>query len=852
MRWRPRLDLIEPGPGVARRVGPTAVGVGVVVGVAVAWGFLGGPVTGRLIRRGFAFFSPVVVVGVAVGFLVVGIGCRLTPVAWRRKAVGWVSLPGEPGKRRPRVSTLVALTAIVALGALFRVVLGEANHVPEVLGDELIYEGLAKGWALHAAPLLRGSLNVGYSTFYPLVLAPAFRWTADGAEALAVAKVINAISMALTAFPAFVLARRVVPRRWALGVAALSVIVPWTVYSALVMTESLFYPVFVAYATVLAWTLERPTAPRQAAMLVTLALLVGVRAQGLTVALGTLVAIVLCAAFDEAGVAVALRRFVPTLSVFVAVLGVGIAAKAAGIAVPTSSYNVVFGSLDQVGGMFKWAAWNLALFELSLGVVALVALPVAVVGMVRRGTPPLVRSTGAVVAGLSLSLVASVALLSASPYGLQRLHERNLFYMTPLVLTCLAYWLWRGLERPFWLSAGCAAAAVALVALLPEKPVQVAGNVDAPSASFLLALDGRIPAVHFRGWVILIAALGAGTFLIAKRPLFPLLTVVLAFAAVTSRVDYEDGLSGAQARALSWVDHTLPHGTSANLVYLGGPHQLCATPSAQQDLLTVWTEWFNTDIGDVEYVDNTDPADGLGPPRQLAVERGGAVLSDGEPFAPAYVVINSRQKLVGTPLGRFDLSSLGPQYKGGASLTLWHVDPPLRFEPLPPVTPATGRGHGVNLIPNGGFEAGVAGWVGNAGTETITGTPARHGPGGTSAMRVATVGSGASGVYFAGRIPATENQHYVFSFYVKGEPGQSVIPTIEWISETVQAPTVDQSTAIPLTGKWQFVTFADAVPAGTDMVRPAIVLGGTPTTTFYVDSARLVRGGTGIPAACWG
>ncbi len=370
--------------------------------------------------------------------------------------------------------------------------------------------------------------------------------------------------------------------------------VPWTVYSSLVMTESLFYPLFVAFAAVLVWTLERPTLSRQAAMLGMLAVLVGVRAQGLTVALGTVAAILLFGAFDDHGVVVALRRFLPTLIVFTALLALGIAATSFGVAVPTSSYNVVFGSLDRVGGMLTWAAWNVALFELSLGVVALAALPVAIKGMLRRDAPPSVRSTGAVAAGLSLSLIASVALLSASPYGLQRLHERNLFYVTPLVLTCAAHWLWRGLERPFWLSAGCAAAAVTLVALLPERLVQTANGVDVPSASFLLALDGRIPAVHFRVWVILIAAVGAGTFLVARRPVFPILTVVLAFAAVTSRADFRDSLTGVQAQSLSWVDHALPPGTSANLVYLGGPPQLCARAAVQQDVLTVWTEWFNS------------------------------------------------------------------------------------------------------------------------------------------------------------------------------------------------------------------------------------------------------------------
>jgi hypothetical protein len=138
------------------------------------------------------------------------------------------------------------LSAIVVLAALFRGSLSEALHVPVVLGDELIYEGLAKGWALQGEPLLRGSRDLADSVFYPLLLAPAFRVAADESGALTAAKLTNTAAMAVTAVPAYLLARRVVPRGWALGVAALTVIAPWTMYAALIMTESLFYPVFVA------------------------------------------------------------------------------------------------------------------------------------------------------------------------------------------------------------------------------------------------------------------------------------------------------------------------------------------------------------------------------------------------------------------------------------------------------------------------------------------------------------------------------------------------------------------------------------------------------------------------------
>ena len=824
----------------ARRVGLDVAGVLLVVSVAVLWGWLAGAPTARVVRRGFAILDPVLVLEIAAALLVFGLGSRLMPIGRRRDLV-----PARRHTIRLNVSSVVALSAIVALAAVFRTVLVAANHTPKVLGDELIYSGVAKGWALHWEPLLRGSHDVGHSTLYPLLLAPAFHFAADGAAALAGVKIVNAVSMALTAVPAFVFARRVVPRCWALGVAALTAMVPWTAYSALTMTESLFYPVFVAYAAILAFALERPSLPRQAAMLGTLALLIGVRAQGLTVAFGTLAAILVYGALDERGTMVALRRFLPTFAVFAAVLALGIAATLAGVVFPTSSYNTVYDSLDRVVGMLEWGVWNLALFELALGVVALVAFPIALEAMFRRGARPAVRASGAVALGLSVSLLASVALLSASPYGLGVLHERNLFYVTPLVLTCVAYWLSRGLERPFWLSAGCAAAAVALAALLPPNRIlSHQNNVDVPSASFFVALDERMPSVDVRVWVILIAAVGAGTFLFARRPLFPILTVVLAFAAITTQVDYRDSLTDAQARSLSWVDHALPAGTSANLVYIAVPRSSSACAAAdelEQQHLTTWTEFFNTRIGAVAHVDRDNPTDGLGGEPRLTVRPGGLVLQNGSPLEAAYVVVDSRQPLVGKRLARFDLSTVDSRYQGGASLTLWRVARPLRFTG-PPRDTGGGRGGGGNLIHNGEFEANIAGWTGNSGTERITQTTARAASGKAS-MRISPGGSSFAGAY-TGKIEVEQKTNLILSFFIKGSPGQRVLPTLEWFAGD-SLIRLDQPITTLTRRSWQLITYAITSPDGIDGVVPAIALAGTSTSTFYVDSVRLVVGGPG-------
>jgi hypothetical protein len=810
----------------------------VVAAIATLWAVAAADPTARILRGAFAAASPLMFVVAVAALAALGSALRVVPSASRpRILAGDSRLRGRRVLAAVgRVPVVVWLSAIVALSAVIRTVLNEASHTPKVLGDELIYSGLAKGWALDGMPLLRGSIDVGHSTFYPLLLAPVFRLASDGASALAVARTVNAIAMALAAVPAFMLARRVVPRGWALSVAALSALAPWTAYSGLIVTESLFYPAFVAYAAVLAWTLERPSVRRQAAMLALLAVLVGFRAQGVAVGLGALAAIVLWGVLDR-DLRVTLRRFLPTLAIFALAVVVGLAAAAARIAVPTSSYNPVFGSLDRIGRMFEWGAWNLSLFQTALGVVALAALPVALRALLRRGEPVAARACGVVTVTLSLGLLASVALLSASTYGLGVLHERGLFYVTPLILTCLADWLRRGLERPFWLSAACAAASLALAALLPERLIVRSNDFDVPTASFVLALDDRLPFVPFRVWALGIAAVGIATFLLARRPLFPIATVVLAFLFLGSNVGFRDGMTAAQARSLAWVDHSLPDGERADLVYLGSmyPGVRCQADRAQQDL-TIWTEFFNTHIRAVRYVRFPNLKDGLAS-KPLTVARDERVVDAGKPFDSRYVAIDARQPIVGK---RIASTSIPGEYGGVATLALWRVDPPLRFVQLR--RPVGGlRGRGPNLIPNGSFEDERIEWAANAGGERIERTTERAARGEAS-LSVETSGTPFSGAFLTTGIPVEPGTSYVLSFLARAPSPERVLPTIEWFDgESVTR--LDQPPGVAVGRSWTPVVFAATSPKRVDHAIVAVALAGGQLATFQLDAARFAPGG---------
>jgi hypothetical protein len=583
------------------------------------------------------------------------------------------------GARVAAVPAPAALAAVVALGTAVQVVRGALTTLPTILGDELIYSGVAKSVGLDGELRFRGDLHLGHSVLQPLVLGPFFA-AFEAVDALLAIKVVQALLMALAAVPAYLLARRVSSHGWSLAVAALTALAPWTGYATLLTTEALFFPVFLTLAWAVAGMLERPTPGRQAVALALAAAAALVKPQAFAL---------LPAIAAAVGLFVVTGTPRPPLRRYGLVLGGLGLMTAAAAAILLGSRNAPGGAygplLDEAPGVrevLEWTIWHVGVFALALGIVALMGFPAALARLLGRGATPAERSLGAAAAALSAFVLVSVTALSASTYGLDILHERSLFFLSPLVLACVAHWLEHGSPRRGAVAGLSAVAVVAAIVLLPGRFLDRPNGFDYPALTPFTS----------RAWLVGAAVVAAAVFLLVRRPVGLVAAVAVAFVALAGAVSWRDNVSTAEARRLAWVDEALPDSARALLVHVDlppvGEHACGRRPMFEQQALGVWTEFFNTRVDRVAHVYADNVASGV-PSMALVVAEGGVLeTDDGRTLAPRYVVVDSRQPVAGTRLRRFDLDPAVPVYRDGASMTLWRAEAPLRLgprpEPLPP------------------------------------------------------------------------------------------------------------------------------------------------------------------------
>ena len=188
---------------------------------------------------------------------------------------------------------VLVLGAIVLASTVARVALSAASTHRGSHRTSTSTASSDAGWSHGDGLTIVGEPIPYYSLLYPLFVGLAGLGT-DVTTGLTVAQVAQALAMSATAIPVFLWARPPAGSRLALFAGTLTVLIPGLAYSALLMSEALYYPVAVVALWVLAAALRDPTLWRQLLLVVTIGMAVATRLQAvglvatLVVALGTL------------------------------------------------------------------------------------------------------------------------------------------------------------------------------------------------------------------------------------------------------------------------------------------------------------------------------------------------------------------------------------------------------------------------------------------------------------------------------------------------------------------------------------------------------------------------------------
>ena len=528
----------------------------------------------------------------------------------------------------------LVLPLIVGVAAACRIALDRTAIGPKILGDELIYTGLAKSLAAGEGFAVRGAHDIGHSVLFPLLLAPAYRLTESGVAAYEVIKISNAVLAALAAVPIFWLARRGLSDRVALIVAALAVLPVFSAYASLAMTESFFYPLLMTFALSLVRALEHPTMARQLATLTLLALCIGTRPQALALVPALATAVLLPS--KGTTILARARAFLPTWGVLGGIAIGSVVLRVSGGRLPVSSSGDLATSYDAVD-LVTWAIRHLAILDLGVGVVCFALLPAAWALGLRsrdRGVNAVTRTAVALIGWL----FASVVVLSASPYGLERLHERNLFYLYPLMVICCVGAIGKGLRLSGKLSIAGSVCAVGLPGALPGSLIH--SSYDAITMNVWAEANATLARIAPMQIVMSLAALLlCGTFAVRRTRSIALVSsgAALLIAGATALAPREEG--SYQVERLSWVDNALKDSAvDALLLYLGPGSRECpddGTVDRTYDL-SIAAEYYSRRVTTVAGLDHPGP--GFLAAQPIAVGDDGVVLRNGVPIRERYVI----------------------------------------------------------------------------------------------------------------------------------------------------------------------------------------------------------------------
>jgi dolichyl-phosphate-mannose-protein mannosyltransferase len=573
------------------------------------------------------------------------------------------------GKSLRRVPVWAWLAGIVISSFALRAWLAREMLGPFIMVDELIYSELARSFAAGDGFQVRDVPATGFSLVYPILISPAYRLFDSLPDAYAGVKTLNALFMSLAAVPAYLLARRLLTVPMSLAAAVLAVSLPSLVYTGTVMTENVFYPLFLTGSLVLVRVLERPTRGRQLTLVALLGLLFATRVQAVALAPAIVAAPFLLALFAGQPLRATLMRFRLLYELLVGGAILVVAAQLLRGGSPgdlLGAYSIVGDRSYDPETVARFFLYHLAELDLYLGVLPFAAFVLLAV-IARRSAPGLAPFLAAGTA-LTVSLLLVVAAF-ASEFA-NRIQERNTFVVAPFFLIALLVWVDRGLPRPRWVAPAVAAACALLPLAIPfERFIETGAISDTLALLPIWNAYGSLLFDSIDATVLAGGILAAALFVFVPRRwalALPAVTL-LFFAAISHNVWFgEHGFRQASVGALfqgirvgnrDWIDEAIPPGATVAVVWKGVTDRFAVNQN----------EFFNRSVGPVYFIGGPTPG-GLAETEVTIDEATGELRTKaGQRIDPRYLLAEDAVSPDGVVLAR----------DPGIGLTLWRVASPL-------------------------------------------------------------------------------------------------------------------------------------------------------------------------------
>jgi hypothetical protein len=557
------------------------------------------------------------------------------------------------------------LTALVVVSAVIRYALGRQAVAPWIMVDELIYSELAKSFAAGGQFLVRDHSTAAYGVVYPALISPAWAAFRSIPDAYAAAKAINSVLMSLAAVPAYLIARRMLSRPLALAAAVLAVSLPSMVYTATLMTENAFYPIFLfAVYAIMVW-LERPTTTTTLWVIALIGLAYLTRAQALSFGPAILTAPPLYVWAQRRGWR-SLRDYglmyglVVAGGLLIVIVQVARGASPLGI---LGAYRVAGETHYQFWPVVEWFWYQLGVLDLSLGVVPLAAL--IVLAVVARGQDRRVQAFLASSIAVTFWLMLEVSAF-ASVHQL-RVEERNTFYVVPLFLVALLVWIDRGAPRPATAVAAAVLAAGALPGVLPYQRLITTNAVsDTLTILPIWSLQSSLFPIEQTALVVVLAGMCAAALFafVPARYALVLPALILVYFAVQQKPiegKHKTASVGALFAGITlprdWVDQRVGHDATVTTIWSGNT-----------SAYAIWeNEIFNRSLRRFYFL-HSQLAGDL-PEQKVKVDpETGVMSSRGSPVRSRYALTDSSVELDGKQLDQ------DPR----TGMTLYETNGPLR------------------------------------------------------------------------------------------------------------------------------------------------------------------------------